>query len=188
MKHVSVVSQLVPGPVRGSAGQRDLPAGTSGRAAPVGGPSPESGFLLLAEGFVAPLRQAGAVDRIAVVGPVASGKTTVAARLGKLLDLPVLDLDDFYDHQAPPAPDVWVARHTELIARTQWIIAGDYRAVAASRFHAADAVIWLDLPRSVCLTRATIRRLRGHPAPLADGWRWVWRYRTRWENGDGRSS
>jgi hypothetical protein len=48
--------------------------------------------------------------------------------------------------------------------------------VAAARFHAADAVVWLDLPRSTCLCRVTLRKLRGNPAPLPTSWRWIWRY------------
>jgi nicotinamide riboside kinase len=121
---------------------------------------------------------AGKVNRVAIVGPVASGKTTVAARLGSRLGLPVLDLDEFYWRQSPlPTDEEWAARHRELIRPDQWIISGDYRAVADARFSAADAVVWLDLPRSTCLYRATLRKLTGDPSPLIDCWRWIWRYK-----------
>jgi adenylate kinase family enzyme len=69
-----------------------------------------------------------------------------------------------------------VATHRELVGGAQWIISGDYRAVAEARFCAADAVVWLDLPRSTCLARASIRKLKGNPTPLVDSWRWIWRY------------
>jgi hypothetical protein len=44
----------------------------------------------------------------------------------------------------------------------------DYRAVALARFHAADAVVWLDASRCICLVRATARKLKGDPTPLVN--------------------
>jgi hypothetical protein len=127
-----------------------------------------------------PLGHAWVVNRIAIVGPVASGKTTLATLLGSSLDLPVFDLDDYYWRQTSlPTDEEWVAKHSELIGGERWIISGDYRAVAGARFRAADAVVWLDLPRSKCLTRATLRKLKGSPGPLMDSWRWIWRYANR---------
>jgi uridine kinase len=120
---------------------------------------------------------AGAVHRIAIVGPVASGKTTLAQRLGPRLDLPVYDLDEHYRREETlPTEAEWAATHRELVDGKRWIIAGDYRAVARDRFEAADVVIWLDLPRSTCLLRTTLRKVRGNPTPLLDSWRWIWRY------------
>jgi uridine kinase len=117
------------------------------------------------------------VDRIAIVGPVASGKTTLAVHLGSTLGLPVIDLDDHYWRQSSlPTDEQWSAKHAELVRGDRWIISGDYRAVADARFHAADVVVWLDLPRSRCLFRVTARKLKGNPTPLLDSWRWIWRY------------
>jgi hypothetical protein len=128
-------------------------------------------------GTATPLGNAVAVDRIAIVGPVASGKTTLATRLGFALSLPVLDLDDYYWRQSPlPTDKEWVAKHYELISGHRWIISGDYRAVAEVRFRAAQAVVWLDLPRATCLSRATARKLKGDPTPIVASWRWIWRY------------
>ncbi len=117
------------------------------------------------------------VNRIAIVGPVESGKTTLAVRLGTRLSVPVLDLDDYYWRRSRLATDEeWITKHSELVSGERWVISGDYRAVAPARFRAADAVVWLDLPRPTCLYRATLRKLEGHPAPLTDSWRWIWRY------------
>lgn len=124
-----------------------------------------------------PLRHALAVERIAVVGPIASGKTTVAARLGASLGLPVVELDDHYWRHTPrPTDEEWATRHFALIRGDRWVISGDYRSVASVRFQAADMVVWLDLPRSTCLFRATVRKMKGNPAPIGDSWRWIWRY------------
>ena len=117
------------------------------------------------------------MDRIAIVGPVASGKTTLARHLGSALRLPVFDLDDFYWRAEPvPTDDEWAEQHRDLIAGERWIISGDYRAVAAARFEASDVVIWLDLPRRTCLARVALRKLKGNPSPLLDCCRWIWRY------------
>jgi nicotinamide riboside kinase len=117
------------------------------------------------------------VERVAVVGPVAAGKTTLASQLGKILNLPVFDLDDFYYRRDPlPTPEEWSIAHEELVGADRWIIAGDYRAVADARFLAADTVVWLDFSRSTCLYRVTRRKLSGNPSPLVDCWRWIWRY------------
>jgi adenylate kinase family enzyme len=42
---------------------------------------------------------------VAIVGPVASGKTTLASQLGSRLNLPVFDLDDYYWRQSPLPTD-----------------------------------------------------------------------------------
>jgi nicotinamide riboside kinase len=117
------------------------------------------------------------MNRIAIVGPVASGKTMLARHLGPKLGLPVLDLDDSYWRaRAVPTEEEWAETHRQLIEGDRWIMSGDYRAVAAERFKAADVVIWLDLPRHTCLTRVTTRKMRGNPSPLFECWRWIWRY------------
>ncbi len=112
--------------------------------------------------------------RIAVIGPVASGKSTLARHLGPRLGLPVTDLDDVYLGPGGPFPDgEWAAVHRRLLEPERWIIAGDPRAVASERFAAADTVVWLDLPRHVCWRRACLRRSR---APKLACLRWIWRY------------
>jgi len=118
-----------------------------------------------------------AMRRIAVIGPVASGKTILARFLGSRMAIPVVDLDDVYFSAARPlTDDEWSEFHRSLLEPERWIIAGDYRAVAGERFAAADTIVWLDLPRLVCLWRAL---RRASPASKADCLRWIWRYPTR---------
>jgi adenylate kinase family enzyme len=117
-----------------------------------------------------------AMRRIAVVGPVASGKSTLARYLGSRTGIPVVDLDDVYFGADRFSDDEWTAMHRGLLEPDRWIIAGDYRAVAGERFAAADTIVWLDLPRLVCGWRALRRR---YPASKIDCLRWIWRYPTR---------
>src|SRR5258707_794158 len=76
--------------------------------------------------------QCASMRRIAVIGPVASGKSTLARHLGPRLGLPVTDLDDVYLGPGGPFPDgEWAAVHRRLLEPERWIIAGDHRAVAS---------------------------------------------------------
>lgn len=114
--------------------------------------------------------------RIAVIGPVASGKTTLAHILGSLLSLPVIDLDEVYfgaDHRF--SDEEWQIVHRDLLKNDRWIIAGDYRGVANDRFDAADTIIWLDLSRLICLWRVIWRSRKFQ----FDCFRWIWRYPMR---------
>lgn len=91
------------------------------------------------------------VRRIAIVGPVAAGKSTLARHLGARLALPVVELDDVRWRSGRRFSDAeWAATHHQLLQPECWIIAGDHRAVAAERFAAADTIVWLDLGRAIC--------------------------------------
>jgi adenylate kinase family enzyme len=115
--------------------------------------------------------------RIAVIGPVASGKSTLARLLGSRMALPVVDLDEVYfGAHRRCSDDEWRTIHRRLLEPERWIIAGDYRAVAGERFAAADTIVWLDLPTLVCSWRALRRPYR---ASRVDCLRWIWRYPTR---------
>lgn len=115
-------------------------------------------------------------ERIAVIGPVAAGKSTLARYLGSKLGLPVIELDDIYRGKGRAfSNDEWPVVHRRLLEAERWIIAGDYRAVAAERFAAADMIVWLDLPRAVCSWRACLRR---NSVPKIACIRWIWRYPT----------
>jgi adenylate kinase family enzyme len=120
------------------------------------------------------------VRRIAVIGPVASGKSTLARYLGSRTGIPVVDLDDVYfGHAKRFSDEEWAAVHRSLLVPEQWIIAGDYRAVAGDRFAAADTIVWLDLTPLLCSCRALLRR---SPGSKFDCLRWIWRYPKRGRN------
>ena len=103
-----------------------------------------------------------AVNGIAIVGPVASGKTTLAARLGSSLGLPVFDVDDYYWRSSPlPSNEEWVAKHSELISRDGWIISRDYRGVANVSFRSGHGLCptALDLRDELAQRISSSRRL-----------------------------
>lgn len=79
---------------------------------------------------------------------------------------------------------------TKLMAGDRWIIDGNYGRTMPARFAAADTIIFLDLPRWLCIFRIIRRAIdgmcQGQARPdIADGcieegdWefiRWVWNF------------
>jgi adenylate kinase family enzyme len=134
------------------------------------------------------------MERIAVIGCGGSGKTTLSRRLGELLELPVIHIDDQYWREVDGAriestPEQWRQRHRELVARDRWVIDGMKLGVLEERLAAASAVIFLDLPAVACLSGIARRwlRFRGRDRPelgvyVNVSWefvRWVRSFRRR---------
>jgi adenylate kinase family enzyme len=131
--------------------------------------------------------------RVLVIGPGGSGKSALAARIGECTGLPVVHLDALYWRPGwvPTPRDEWRATVTELVARDAWVMDGNYSGTLDLRLRACDTVVFLDVPRLVCLWRILLRRLRfrGRSRPdVAEGcaerltWefvRWVWTYPRR---------
>jgi len=133
------------------------------------------------------------MQRVLVIGSGGSGKSTVAAQLGELLNLEVSHLDKFYWSAGwvKPEPDEWIKTVTELINRDSWIIDGNYSGTLELRLQRCDAIVFLDLPRLLCMWRIVKRFFRYRHATrpdIAEGCRenldlefisWVWNYHRR---------
>lgn len=103
--------------------------------------------------------------RVLVAGTSGAGKTTLAARLGVLLDLPHTELDAlFHGPGWVPRPS-FAAEVAQLAAEPAWVTEWQYDAVRPLLAARADLLVWLDLPRALVLARVarrtTVRRLRG---------------------------
>ena len=128
--------------------------------------------------------------RVVVIGSPGSGKSTFSQRLGALLDLPVIHLDAHFWRPGwvEPVRRDWAAQQLDLIQQPGWIMDGYYGGTLDIRYGAADTVIFLDLPRWVCLWRVLKRRVvyhgRSRPdiaakCPESIDWpfiQYVWRY------------
>ena len=99
-----------------------------------------------------------------VMGPPGSGKSTLARRLGEKLGLPVFHLDQAY--HAPgwvPVPvELFQAEVDRIAALPEWVIDGNYTGSIASRFAAADTMIYLDVPTWVSMARIVQRTITSY--------------------------
>ena len=101
------------------------------------------------------------VTKVCVVGNTASGKSHLAGLVGEEFGLPVVHLDTIYwraDWSHIPA-DEFIAAQRDLIAGPKWVLDGCFSEFGLqSRFQAADAILFLDMPSWSCLRRAVRRR------------------------------
>jgi adenylate kinase family enzyme len=104
----------------------------------------------------APLR------RILVIGCPGAGKSTLASTLSAKLGLPAVHLDQIFWRQGWVLHDLATvdARLAIACGEPAWIMDGNGMRTLAQRVPRAEAIIWLDLPRSVCIARVIWRTLR----------------------------
>lgn len=133
------------------------------------------------------------MKRVLVIGTGGSGKSTVARRLAQRTALPLIHLDAHYWRPGwqPTPPDEWQAKVQQILRGQTWIIDGNYGGTLDLRLAACDTVIFLDLPRILCLWRVLKRQVRylGRTRPeLSSGcperlsWEfltWIWTYPSR---------
>jgi adenylate kinase family enzyme len=128
--------------------------------------------------------------KVLVIGSGGAGKSTFAKRLGARLKTEVIHLDSIYWRpgwvETPKAE--WRETIEELLKREAWVMDGNYSGTLELRLRACDTVIFLDLPRILCLWRVAKRwllyRNRSRPDMAAEClerfspqfMRWVWKY------------
>ena len=104
-----------------------------------------------------------------MIGAGGAGKTTVALELGRILALPVVHLDALYwlPGWIPRTPGEWEALQRAALAGDSWIADGNFPGTMDLRLGRADTIVFLDLPRLLCLWRVLLRRRRqrGHARP-----------------------
>jgi adenylate kinase family enzyme len=99
---------------------------------------------------------------VAVIGAGGAGKSIFARELGDRTGLPVIHLDRLFwkPGWVPMPKDEWHVMHGELLEVDRWIIDGNYGGEMEPRLAAADTVVFLDLPRLVCVWGALRRHWR----------------------------
>lgn len=133
------------------------------------------------------------MKKVLVIGAGGAGKSTFARRLGAALRLEVIHLDRHYWRPGwvEPSKDEWRQLVAELCQREAWVMDGNYSGTLAERLAACDTVVFLDLPRTLCLWRVLKRRVvyrAGRRPDMAPGcperfslefMLWVWNYARR---------
>ena len=112
-------------------------------------------------------------ERIMVLGPSASGKSTLAHQLGQITGINVIHLDRLFWNPG------WVETPSEEMdqkvinaaSEDRWIIDGNYFRTLQFRMERASSVVYIDFNRYFCIFRAIKR--------------WIGNYgKTRWDLGD----
>jgi adenylate kinase family enzyme len=97
------------------------------------------------------------MQRILIIGIMASGKSTFAKKLGEHLDIPVHHLDMYYWKPGwvrPNSQQEWLETIHKLISQESWIIEGNYGNTLAIRMQRADTIIIFNHPKWLCLVRS----------------------------------
>jgi len=131
------------------------------------------------------------MERIMIIGCGGAGKSTLARQLGEKTGLPVVHLDQIWW-----SPGSWQhisreefdARLFEKMEKPQWILDGNFNRTMEPRLKKCDTVIYLDMPRIVCLISWIGRVIKnwGTARPdMAEGcneWfdpemaKWIWNF------------
>ena len=95
--------------------------------------------------------------RINITGNAGAGKTRLAQHVACWLGIPVFHLDSLVWQPGWGKAPTRTRRSLEqqLVSKRAWVIDG----VSATVRQAADIVVYLDVPRNVCLLRALMRTL-----------------------------
>jgi adenylate kinase family enzyme len=133
------------------------------------------------------------MQRVLVMGSSGSGKSTFARRLSDITGLPAVSLDAQFWKPGWVASDTAEFDHrlAQAALLPRWIMDGNYISNGAGelRRSLADAVVWFDLPRRICMTGIITRIATGYGQvrpEMAPGcpekidfefFRYVWTYR-----------
>jgi adenylate kinase family enzyme len=102
-------------------------------------------------------------DRICILGPSNSGKSTLADAIGRKRNLEVVHLDLLFhlpntDWEQRPQSE-FVALHDAAIAGERWVMDGNYSIGMPQRFQRATGLILLDISTPASLLRYFRRTL-----------------------------
>ena len=131
------------------------------------------------------------MERVIIIGCGGAGKSTLARKLGEKTGLPVVHLDQIWwapGHWQHMEKEEFDRRLLEEMEKPQWIMDGNYNRTMELRLDRCDTVLYLDMPRAVCLKNWIGRVIKnwGHArADMAEGcaeWfdpemaAWIWKF------------
>lgn len=133
------------------------------------------------------------MKKILIIGSSGAGKSTLARRLHEANGIELIHLDKVFwrPNWVETPKDEWKETVGKLLEKDSWIMDGNYSATLEMRIAACDTVIFLDMPRTICVWRAVKRVLvyRKNTRPdMAEGcderfdlefYKWIWNYPKR---------
>ncbi|MEZ4883558.1 MAG: hypothetical protein R3E32_02385 [Chitinophagales bacterium] len=98
------------------------------------------------------------MKKILVIGSGGSGKSTLSLQLQKILQIPLIHLDEYYwcANWVESTKSEWEQKVRQLMEGETWIMDGNYSSTLELRLTKADTVIFLDFPRIKCITKGGI--------------------------------
>ena len=130
------------------------------------------------------------MERIIIIGCGGAGKSTLARKLGEVLDLPVVHLDKLFwkPNWVEKSNEEFDALLAQELAKDRWIMDGNFNRTMPERIKRCDTIIYLDFSRVVCLlgvlkrvitTYGKVRPDMGEGCPERfdmDFLKWVWNF------------
>lgn len=130
------------------------------------------------------------MKKVILIGSGGSGKSTLARQIGTKLNLNIYHLDALFwkpNWVGVPRSEQ-IAVQKDLVKKKEWIIDGNYGGTLDIRLHAAETIIFLDIPRTICVYRAFKRMVKFRKKTRPDmgagceeridfGFlKWIWNY------------
>ena len=130
------------------------------------------------------------MERIIIIGCGGAGKSTLARKLGEVLDLPVVHLDKLFwkPGWVETTAEEFDALLAQELAKDQWIMDGNFNRTMPERMKRCDTIIYLDFSRFACLmgvlkriitTYGKVRPDMGEGCPERidlEFLKWVWNF------------
>ena len=130
------------------------------------------------------------MERIIIIGCGGAGKSTLARKLGEVLDLPVVHLDKLFwkPGWVETSHEEFDALLAQELAKDHWIMDGNFNRTMPERMKRCDTIIYLDFSRCACLmgvlkriitTYGTVRPDMGEGCPERidlEFLKWVWNF------------
>ena len=130
------------------------------------------------------------MERIIIIGCGGAGKSTLARKLGEVLDLPVLHLDKLFwkPGWVETSREEFDALLAQELEKDQWIMDGNFNRTMPERIKRCDTIIYLDFSRLACLmgvlkriitTYGKVRPDMGEGCPERidlEFLKWVWNF------------
>ncbi len=101
------------------------------------------------------------MKKILIIGSGGAGKSTLARQLHDATCIEVIHLDKVFwrPNWVETPKDEWEKTIENLLNKDSWIMDGNYGGTLEMRFAICDTVIFLDMPRTICVWRAFARFL-----------------------------
>ncbi|MDQ4121509.1 MAG: DNA topology modulation protein [Acidobacteriota bacterium] len=133
------------------------------------------------------------MKRVLVIGSSGAGKSTFSRRLSEKTGLPLIHMDVLYwkPNWVETDKEEWKKILEKAMIGDAWVMDGNFSGTMPMRLEKCDTVIFLDMPRTLCVYRILKRVVtyqKGKRPDMANGcdekfdWqflKWVWHYPKR---------